>query len=179
MRKTTSKKIRLGDQTERHRRKLHSESVDADPGPLASSASDDLTAVIGRIANAPRSALIEAWTDAYGSSPPTGISRRLLEYAAAYHLQVRAFGGLKPITRRTLRRICEAPSDSTSASPRSNRRAFLPAESRLVREWNGRIHTVDVVESRFVYNGRPYGSLSEIARVITGTRWSGPRFFGL
>lgn len=62
---------------------------------------------------------------------------------------------------------------------RGKRGAPLPVGSRLVREWNGRVHTVDVVDSQFLYNGRSYRSLSEIARVITGTRWSGPRFFGL
>jgi hypothetical protein len=143
------------------------------------SRADDVTAAVRCIADQSREVLVDAWVEAYGRPPPKGISRRLLQYAAAYHLQARAFGGLSSSTRRKLDQALQPPSNETAAPARAERAAPLPTGSRLVREWNGRVHTVDVVDSRFHYNGRSYRSLSEIARVITGTRWSGPRFFGL
>jgi hypothetical protein len=145
-----------------------------DPGSGA-----DIAKALRRIAELPREALIDAWVKAYGRSPPKGISRRLLQYAAAYHLQAKAFGGLSPATRRKLDQALRPPTKTDPGPTRTDRGTPLPAGSRLVREWNGRVHTVDVVDSRFHYNGRSYRSLSEIARVITGTHWSGPRFFGL
>jgi hypothetical protein len=61
----------------------------------------------------------------------------------------------------------------------SSRQVTLRAGTRLVREWNGRTISVEVVDDHFVWNDAPYRSLSEIARAVTGTRWSGPRFFGI
>jgi len=143
------------------------------------SRAEDVTAAVRGIADLSREALVDAWVEAYGRPPPKGISRRLLQYAAAYDVQGRAFGGLSSATRRKLDQALQPSSDATPAPARAERAAPLPTGSRLVREWNGRVHTVDVVDSSFHYNGRSYRSLSEIARFITGTRWSGPRFFGL
>ncbi len=125
-----------------------------------------------------REDLIEEWIKAHKGLPPKGISRRLLAYSAAYHQQARAFGGLKPATRRKLRQIAASPTDGESPTNRQGQRQRLPPGSRLVRDWQGRTHTVEVLESGFLYDGRHYRSLSEVARVITGARWSGPRFFG-
>ena len=88
--------------------------------------------------------------------------------------------------------LCTSTSTSTSASPSnllppsktaprrvSSRQVTLRAGTRLVREWNGRTISVEVVDDHFVWNDAPYRSLSEIARAVTGTRWSGPRFFGI
>jgi hypothetical protein len=63
--------------------------------------------------------------------------------------------------------------------PSPSRQVTLRAGTRLVREWNGRTISVEVVDDHFVWNDAPYRSLSEIARAVTGTRWSGPRFFGI
>jgi hypothetical protein len=72
------------------------------------------------------------------------------------------------------------PTPSKVASrPSSSRQVTLRAGTRLVREWNGRTISVEVVDDHFVWNDAPYRSLSEIARAVTGTRWSGPRFFGI
>ena len=126
-----------------------------------------------------RSELIDCWRETYGRPPPVGISRRLLRYAAAYHLQARAFGGLNAASRRKLFRIFyRQNSEQTSRGSQSVKR-HLQAGSRLVREWSGRTHTVDVLDSGFLFNGQIYASLSAVARAITGARWSGPRFFGL
>ena len=124
-------------------------------------------------------ALRATWAHIYGRPPPKFMSRRLLELAAAYDAQAQVYGGLKPATRRKLLQIGSArtgpPADANPRKPR----ATLAPGSRLVREWQGRPHTVEVLEEGFLYAGRRYRSLSEIARAITGARWSGPRFFGL
>jgi len=126
----------------------------------------------------PREELVDAWIKAHKGPPPKGISRRLLEYSAAYHEQARALGGLKPTTRRKLRQIAASPADGDKPTTRIGKRKQLAPGSRLIREWQGRTHTVEVLEAGFLYDGQRYGSLSEIARFITGARWSGPRFFG-
>ncbi len=137
--------------------------------------SDGLAAIPGL----PRAALIERWTEAYGRPPLKGISRRLLEYAAAYHLQVQALGGLNPAVLRKLRRPAGSGQEGAPAVSRPGPNKTLLPGSRLVRNWNGRSHAVEVTDNGFLYGGRQYRSLSAVARTITGARWSGPRFFGL
>ncbi len=132
------------------------------------------------IPNLARAALVERWTEAYGHSPPKGLSRRLLEYAAAYHLQTQAYGGPTPRLRRKLRRLAASDHLSEAASVNETGVARIPPlGSRLVRTWHGKTYTVDVLENGFLYDGQRHASLSEVARAITGARWSGPRFFGL
>ncbi len=134
---------------------------------------------LAAILDLPRAELVKMWISAYRRPPPKGISRRLLEYAAAYHVQEQAYGGLKPTTRRKLRQL--AGSNSSSAVPLAlpAKAKVLSPGARLVREWHGKTHTVEVIEGGFLCDGQRYRSLSEIARAITGARWSGPRFFGL
>ena len=136
---------------------------------------EELSAIPGL----PRGDLISRWTTAHGRPPPKGISRRLLEYSAAYQVQVKAFGGLKPTTRRKLQRAAATPNqaEKPTASPRKS--DSLAPGTRLVREWHGHIHHVEVIDGGFRYDGEVYRSLSKVAQVITGARWSGPRFFGL
>jgi Protein of unknown function (DUF2924). len=107
-----------------------------------------------------------------------GMSRRLLELAAAYEAQARIHGGLKPAVRRRLLQAAQ-PAGLPDAKPRRLAPGTLLPGSRLVREWHGRSHTVEVTEDGFLYEGHRYRSLSSIARRITGVRWSGRRFFGL
>ena len=123
-----------------------------------------------------RQTLIGLWQAAYGQPPPPGVSRRLLEYAAAYNEQVKKFGGLSVTTRRDLTKIATRSADQVDRS--SKKYHSVPPGARLVREWQGAVHCVDVLDTGFLYRGVVYGSLSEIARLITGARWSGPRFFG-
>jgi hypothetical protein len=118
-----------------------------------------------------------AWAELFGRPPPKGISRRLLEYAAAYATQAKIYGGLKPSIRRKL--LAFAGSRTGRDSPPAKRCSMPAPGSRLVREWQGRSHRVEVVEGGFLYGGQRYRSLSEVARAITGAHWSGPRFFGL
>ncbi len=134
---------------------------------------------ISAISQLTREELINAWKSAHRQTPPKGISRRLLEYSAAYQLQVKAFGGLKPTMRRRLRQATGRAERSAPATIIVNKSKRPSPGTRLLREWHGKTHTVEVVASGFVYKGEAYKSLSQVARSITGTRWSGPRFFGL
>lgn len=138
-----------------------------------------IAAFLAAIPDLSRADLLDRWFKDHGRAAPKGISRRLLEYSAAYEAQVRAFGGLKPSIKRKLDRI--ARRDKTpgkKVEPTKQKKRLAPG-TRLVREWHGRAYYVEVIKTGFVYNGNIYGSLSEIAREITGARWSGPRFFGL
>ena len=120
--------------------------------------------------------LRERWKSLYGKEPLGHISRSLMIRAIAYRLQERAFGGLKPSTQRVLDRIGAGRSEAT-LEPVPKRRASTGTV--LIREWRGVSHRVTVLDHDVVYRGRRYKSLSEVARAITGTRWSGPLFFGL
>ena len=120
--------------------------------------------------------LNERWRKLYGQPPP-GISQALLVRAIAYRLQEKTLGGLKPSTRRLLQRI---------ATDANQRRATLSTSAPnlkpgavLLREWHGTTHQVTVLADGVRFRGKRYRSLSQIARMITGSRWSGPLFFGL
>ncbi len=119
-----------------------------------------------------RESLIARWRAAYGAPPPRKLSRALMEKALAYEIQCAAFGGLSGAAKRALR--AAATTKGKSTSPRS-----LNPGARLVREWNGVVHEVDVSGAGYVWQDQRYRSLTAIARRITGTKWSGPRFFGL
>ena len=97
--------------------------------------------------------------------------------AIAYRLQEQAFGGLRPATCRLLARI--ADEAATTNSPKRRRMRKAQTGTILVREWQGNAHRVTVLNEAVAFNGKRYRSLSEVAREITGSRWSGPRFFGL
>ena len=124
-----------------------------------------------------RAELVARWEKAYRCPPPKGISRRLLEYSAAYQVQVRAFGGLTAASRRKLKQ--PKPENGRPVCRQKKAPKALASGTRLVREWHGQKHHVEVLREGVAYNGHLYASLSEVARVLTGARWSGPRFFGL
>lgn len=116
------------------------------------------------------------WSAAYGVEPLPRLSRELLIRGIACRLQERARGGL---SRKVLRRLEQiAAGQGTSSGGVGSAPSARPGTS-LVREWQGRAQEVVVLQDGFLWNGGTYRSLSEIARLITGTRWSGPRFFGL
>jgi hypothetical protein len=104
------------------------------------------------------------------------MSRNILVRSIAYRVQERAFGGLNPSTRRRLdRAAADLAAGRTPAPPAPK----LKPGTRLLREWQGNVHEVIVLEKGVDYRGKSWPSLSAVAREITGTRWSGPRFFGL
>jgi hypothetical protein len=127
---------------------------------------------IAGLAELNRESLIARWRAAYGAPPPRKLSRALIEKALAYEIQCRAFGGLSGAAKRALR--AAAASKDGSTGPR-----LLNPGARLIREWNGIVHEVDVSGDGYVWQDQRYRSLTAIARAITGTKWSGPRFFGL
>jgi DUF2924 family protein len=123
----------------------------------------------------PRKSLEQEWKKAHGCSPPKGISTLLLARAASYDAQVRQLGELARSTRKILYTL----TDHTNGTAIPKAKPSSQAGTRLAREWHGKTHVVDIGKSGVVYQRKTYRSLSEVARVITGTRWSGPRFFGL
>lgn len=116
---------------------------------------------------------IAAWEEAFGSPPPPYLSVTFLRKAVAYDEQCRVAGGLSVATRRTLRQIAEGRPVAEAGN------IDLRSGSHLVREWNGRTYLVEVTDGGFRLDGKDWPSLSAIAKHITGTTWSGPRFFGL
>ncbi len=134
------------------------------------SANADLGAALARLERASRFHLAELWAEYFGVPPPPRTSRALMIRAVAYKLQERSFGGLSSATRR---RLAEEDNPPRRSGPR------LRPGAVLIRQWRGLAHQVTVGEGGVVYRGQRYRSLSEVARLITGTRWSGPRFFGL
>jgi hypothetical protein len=117
----------------------------------------------------------EWWRLHHGDAPR--ISRDLLVLAVGYRLQEIEHGGLGKATRRKLQTMAKALRTSGRVGPMPN--LSLKPGARLIREWHGRTHIVTVTEDGFEFAGTSYASLSKIAKTITGTHWSGPRFFGL
>ena len=118
------------------------------------------------------------WRELFDAEPPL-YNRKFLESRLAYRIQELAYGGLKPETVRRLERLGEE-LDGGKRDTRRIRADLKPiAGTRLIREWQGVEHAVTVTADGFEWQGRPYKSLSAIARAITGTRWNGWVFFGL
>jgi hypothetical protein len=118
------------------------------------------------------------WRELYGFEPP-GYNRRYLESRLAYRIQELAYGGLKPETIRRLEALGEQFADRNITRRRIRHDAMPIAGTRLIREWQGVEQTVTVLTEGYEWQGRPYRSLSAIARAITSTRWNGLVFFGL
>jgi DUF2924 family protein len=119
------------------------------------------------------------WRELFDSEPPP-YNRRFLESRLAYRIQELAYGGLKPDTVERLEALAEDLDGGDPAKRRRRSGQDRPiAGTRLIREWQGVEHCVTVLDEGYEYQGRPYQSLSAIARAITGTRWNGWVFFGL
>lgn len=116
------------------------------------------------------------WTRVFRKSPPD-VSADILARSIAYRFQERALGGLTAAVRRQIKRIAGQLDPSGSATVEVG--TDLKSGTRLARDWHGKTHHVLVLDEGFLFDDLKYGSLSQIANVITGTRWSGPRFFGL
>ena len=140
------------------------------PGP------SDIEAEIAGLLDQSTQELRLAWRKLHRTEPPFGISRDLLIRSLADDLQQRAHGSPNLALRRRLQTLAGALEKGTHSFDPG---VVLKAGSTLVREWRGRTHTVLVRESGFEYEGERYRSLTVIAERITGTHWSGPRFFGV
>ena len=136
----------------------------------------NLADTLNGLAAMPPAALRAEWRRLYRSPAPE-LSPDLLARGIAWRLQEKQHGGLAPAVERELGRLSQqgaaAPQPSASAP------ASLRPGTRLVRSWNGETYSVLVTEGGYSFNDQTYGSLSSIAQAITGTKWSGPRFFGL
>ncbi len=138
---------------------------------------DKLGAEVARLEALGLNELRARWRQLYETAPPPRFSRDLLQRAVAYRMQEQLLGGLKLTTRRLLQRIAEAARERKPLKLTPVRR--LEPGAILVREWNGTKHRVIILESGVRFRDQRYRSLSEVARLITGNRWSGPLFFGL
>jgi hypothetical protein len=121
-------------------------------------------------------ALCDLWWQLFKKEPPPEIRKDLMLRIVAHRLQ-EAFGGLSDAGCRRLRQLAttfEADPDAVVSN-----RPPIKAGTRLVRQWKEQVHVVEVEAEGYEYRGVRYENLSEIARLITGTRWSGPAFFGL
>jgi hypothetical protein len=141
------------------------------PPDVASADPTVIEAEIDRIRSLGLDELRERWQMTFGSVPPRALTKDLIARMIIYRLQEEAFGGLDRATIKLLDRL------ASGEKPELNRR--LKAGTVLIREYQGERHTVTVVPDGFVWRDTTYGSLSMIARAITGTAWNGPRFFGL
>lgn len=125
----------------------------------------------------PKAELRVRYRTLFKAEPPKAFGPDLLRRSIAYKIQEQAYGGLDADTRRLLNNLMAQQARSKDG------RIVIPRRIKpgavLVRDWKGKSHRVMVLEDGFAYEGKPYASLSEIARAITGARWNGPRFFGL
>ena len=165
------------------------ESLHPEAGALQlSSATLTVDDIETRVRAMSRLELANIWQRRWKRAVPEGLSRRLLEYNAAWQIQYEQHGGWSAATRRRLAALIKQDGDkSTDAKERqvgalasgpSRHRALRPG-IRLVRQWGGQSHIVEVVAGGFTWQGKHFRSLTAIARAITGAHWSGPRFFGL
>ncbi len=124
-----------------------------------------------------RGELIARWEVLMGNPPPPGFSATRLFRGIRYAEQVAADPALQRLDRQANRRLRQLARQTYSRT-RPTRKKLMPG-TRLLREWRGTTHEVRVTDQGYVFRGTPYRSLSAIAGVITGTRWSGPKFFGI
>jgi hypothetical protein len=120
------------------------------------------------------------WRAHLGGEPPAHLQRWLLVRVLAYRLQADAFGGLDKLIERKLSSKKEgAAVPFDRRAPQTRDGVGLKAGAMLVREWKGQLERVMILKDGFAWNGQTFGSLSQIARAMTGTNWNGHRFFGL
>ena len=138
-----------------------------------------IRARITRLKGMDRDALCKEWMKVLKHPPFKGARNITLIRGLSYHAQEKVYGRLKPSTLKRLQKIASSHAgdgcDTLGAPP-----AGKPSPgSQLIREWNGKTHTVLVKDDGFLWSGVTYTSLSSVAKAITGAKWSGPRFFGL
>jgi hypothetical protein len=143
----------------------------------AQSTDPSVEAELDRLATMPIVELRLRYRELFRTDPPKAFGPDLLRRSIGHRIQEKAYGGLSRLAQRLLDQMMKA----YAAKP--NGKIVLPRrikpDSVLVREWKGKSHRVTVLVDGFAYDGKTFGNLSEIAVLITGTRWNGPRFFGL
>jgi hypothetical protein len=117
------------------------------------------------------------WQELFEKPVHPKLRREMMIPILAYRIQEKAYGGLKPYTLRRLQKLAQELERDPKAQLQDHQQ--IKTGTKLLRQWQGETHDVIVVDDGFDYRNKRYKSLSEIARQITGTRWSGPLFFGL
>ena len=141
---------------------------------------DMLAAEIAELPTLNRAQLQAKWRLVLKQSAPSHLRKQLLVPLLAYKMQEQALGGLRPEVKRRLHELADSfQSRPGQASAKLASPVLTKPGTRLIRQWQGETHSVTVSVQGFEYKGESYKSLSQIARLITGTRWSGPLFFGL
>jgi Protein of unknown function (DUF2924) len=120
--------------------------------------------------------LRQRWQELFATAPSPRISRDVLIRGVAFRLQEEIHGKLGKACRRQLTKLA---TDLGSGRVLTRSQPNFKPGTKLIREWKGKVHEVVIAGDTYIWSGKHYRSLSEIARAITGTRWSGPRFFGL
>ena len=141
-------------------------------------AKDTVLARLTALKTAATPDLKQQWRELFAAEPPP-YNRHFLESRLAYRIQELAYGGLKPETIKRLEALGEQLDGGNITTRRIRHDAKPMAGTRLIREYQGVQHTVTVRDDDYEYEGRPYKSLSAIARAITGTRWNGLVFFAI
>jgi hypothetical protein len=139
---------------------------------------DSVLARLAALKTMPTADLKQQWRDLFDKEPPP-YNRKFLESRLAYRIQELAYGGLKPETIERLEALGEQFDGGNIITRRTRLDTRPIAGTQLIRDWDGIDHCVTVRTDDFEYQGRPYKSLSAVARAITGTRWNGWVFFGL
>jgi len=153
---------------------LREESVNV---VLEASMPDPIAQRLAALPQLSKTALFDLWKQLFNASPSPKLRRDLMIPILAFRLQEQAFGSVGARTLDRLRNLSRAfERDSDSAIPSAPQ---IRPGTRLVRQWRDQVHLVNVEPNGYEYQGARYQSLSEIARLITGTRWSGPLFFGI
>jgi hypothetical protein len=126
---------------------------------------------IAHLNDLPRASLIESWVELHGSTPLKTMTKGLLVRGIAYEMQAQQIGGLTPAEKKELVELAQGRRNPNPGAPKTG--------TRLYRSWQGITQEVLVLKEGYAWRGTTYGTLSQVARAITGTRWSGPRFFGI
>jgi Protein of unknown function (DUF2924) len=142
---------------------------------------DSVDTEIARLRDLDLAGLRARWRTIFRRTAADHLPRRLMFRVLAYRLQAERFGDLDKSTQRFLDRVAsgaQAGGEIKTVDAHPARNGLQPG-TILVREWNGVLQRVTVLDEHFAWNGRTFRSLTEVAFAMTGTRWSGPRFFGL
>lgn len=139
--------------------------------------SGDIEKDLAELSKAPIGLLRLRWCNAFRTEPPAAFGPDLLRRSIAQIIQEQHYGGLSLSVQRQLNQIVKAIASKPSGRIELPKR--IKSGAVLIRTWKDKSHRVMVLDDGFAFEDRVYDSLSEIAREITGTRWNGPKFFGL
>jgi hypothetical protein len=138
---------------------------------------DRLSEQIATLPSLNKAQLLAVWAENFSKDPPPNLRKELMVPILAYRMQEREFGGLSHGARRRLREVAAPLNTEKPSQERSD--SAPQTGARLLRMWREETHEVIATGNGYLYRGHTYSSLSRIAREITGTRWSGPLFFGV